>query len=422
MSTADHPQTDGQTERVNRVLVDLLKSYAHSFHNWSDCLMMAEFAINNSVHASTGHTPFFVNAMRHPRLPSVLGAVAPSLSGGGSTVVYNQPQKTADQTTVSAVVTRAKAASRAKQHETGNAENGSVQGTDTKRKYAQAGPAANVHDMSVQGTDSMGNHAQDKPVANKNKVFVPGTDANKKHAQAGPVAHSYDESVQGTDVKKNHAQAGPVANQNDMSVQGTDKGKNHAQAGPVATTSDMSVPGTDTLKDTELNGNFSSRVMDFVQERQAVIRFVQDAIAASVDRQKLNADSVGRGNTNEFEKGSLVLLATQNLPTHATSAFGTSKLAPRFIGPFTVLERHGNAYTLDLPSNMRLHPTFYVGRLKPYLQPESPSSGDSSVTRGLASVRSQQCDREACEALSPIRNECSKRFGTPVRPEPSSYS
>ncbi|KAE9283089.1 hypothetical protein PR003_g27231 [Phytophthora rubi] len=53
MSTADHPQTDGQTERVNRVLVDALKSYAHSFQYWSDCLPMAEFAINNSVHVST---------------------------------------------------------------------------------------------------------------------------------------------------------------------------------------------------------------------------------------------------------------------------------------------------------------------------------------------------------------------------------
>ncbi|GMF09601.1 unnamed protein product [Phytophthora lilii] len=51
MSTADHPQTDGQTERVNPVLGDLLKSYAHSFSQWSECLPMAKFAINNSVHA-----------------------------------------------------------------------------------------------------------------------------------------------------------------------------------------------------------------------------------------------------------------------------------------------------------------------------------------------------------------------------------
>ncbi|OWY90981.1 reverse transcriptase [Phytophthora megakarya] len=57
---------------------------------------MAEFAINNAVHASTGHTPFFVNAMRHPRLPSILGAVPSSLSGGGSTVASEQPQKTVD--------------------------------------------------------------------------------------------------------------------------------------------------------------------------------------------------------------------------------------------------------------------------------------------------------------------------------------
>ncbi|KAG2777281.1 hypothetical protein PC116_g4036 [Phytophthora cactorum] len=78
MSTADHPQTDGQTERVNRVLGDMLKSYTHSFQQWIDCLPMADFSINNSVHASTGHTPFYVNAMRHPRPPNMLGAVSSS--------------------------------------------------------------------------------------------------------------------------------------------------------------------------------------------------------------------------------------------------------------------------------------------------------------------------------------------------------
>ena len=41
-----------------------------------------EFAINNSVHASTGETPFYINGLRHPRTP-VSFVRSPSLSGGG---------------------------------------------------------------------------------------------------------------------------------------------------------------------------------------------------------------------------------------------------------------------------------------------------------------------------------------------------
>ncbi|KAG2762429.1 hypothetical protein PC116_g30784 [Phytophthora cactorum] len=143
MSTVDHPQTDGQTERVNHVLGNLLKSYAHSLQQCIECLPMAEFAINNSVHASTGHTPFYVNAMRHPRLPSMLGMVASSLSGGGSTVASEQPQKSADTDTVSAITTQRQAASRSG-NETMDKNYGSVQGTDTASK----------ENTSVQGTDS----------------------------------------------------------------------------------------------------------------------------------------------------------------------------------------------------------------------------------------------------------------------------
>ena len=67
MSTSDHPETDGQTERANRVLEEILRGYVHSFSSWSEFLPMVEFAINNSVHASTTHTPFYVNGLRHPR-------------------------------------------------------------------------------------------------------------------------------------------------------------------------------------------------------------------------------------------------------------------------------------------------------------------------------------------------------------------
>ncbi len=59
MSTAYHPQTDGQTERVNRVLEDMLRHYTNPLQdNWDDCLDAAEVAVNNSRHASINTTPF----------------------------------------------------------------------------------------------------------------------------------------------------------------------------------------------------------------------------------------------------------------------------------------------------------------------------------------------------------------------------
>ncbi|KAE8913615.1 hypothetical protein PF003_g2330 [Phytophthora fragariae] len=82
MSTAGHPQTDGQTERVNRVLEDILRSVcAAEPTTWSTLLSQVEFALNNAVHSSTGFTPFYVNGLRHPRTPLTL-TPASSLGGG----------------------------------------------------------------------------------------------------------------------------------------------------------------------------------------------------------------------------------------------------------------------------------------------------------------------------------------------------
>lgn len=62
MSTAFHPQTDGQTERVNRVLEEYLRHYVNpSQDDWDQWLSMAEFAYNNSVHEAVRETPFFLN-------------------------------------------------------------------------------------------------------------------------------------------------------------------------------------------------------------------------------------------------------------------------------------------------------------------------------------------------------------------------
>ncbi|POM59776.1 Pol protein [Phytophthora palmivora] len=85
MPTAGHPQTDRQTERVNRVIEDTLRGIcAESPRSWSDQLPMVEFALNNAVHASTGFTLFYLNGLPHPQVPLTLrgGTVASIVSGG----------------------------------------------------------------------------------------------------------------------------------------------------------------------------------------------------------------------------------------------------------------------------------------------------------------------------------------------------
>src|SRR5579859_3304064 len=73
MSTAHHPQTDGQTERANRTLEDMLRAYVnYKQDNWDDCLAAAEFAYNNSPQASTGFSPFFLNNGQDPLTPDAI--------------------------------------------------------------------------------------------------------------------------------------------------------------------------------------------------------------------------------------------------------------------------------------------------------------------------------------------------------------
>jgi transposase InsO family protein len=58
-STAYHPQTDGQTERVNQEIETYLRVFInHRQDNWADWIPIAEFSYNNRIHSATHHTPF----------------------------------------------------------------------------------------------------------------------------------------------------------------------------------------------------------------------------------------------------------------------------------------------------------------------------------------------------------------------------
>jgi len=66
-STAWHPQTDGQTERVNQESDQYLQLFVNERQdNWYDLLPLAEFQYNNHVHSATQHPPFLLDTERLP--------------------------------------------------------------------------------------------------------------------------------------------------------------------------------------------------------------------------------------------------------------------------------------------------------------------------------------------------------------------
>ena len=321
MSTAYHPQTDGQTERVNRVLEDVLRSYATSFIQWSDFLPLAEFALNNSVHASTGLTPFFVCSGQHPQVPALLSDQTLTLSEGGKS---DDSDFILSETPVSDISDM------------------------SENHFISDAPKSDISDSENPNLES---HSCEKQSMN-NKIALRRSSRHRKPVSA-----------------------------NNIDIEDVD------------TFAPLSPLNACSTKEKRV-------IDDFILNRQATVRFVRDAIASAVDRQKASSDKHGRSNKSVFKKNELVLLSTLNLPKHAVSNLGSTKLLPRFIGPFKVLERRGDAYKLDIPSYLKLHPTFYVGRLKAYHQHSGgifipPSSSSSPRAHPKRNLVDDVCEKQA---------------------------
>ena len=69
LSTAFHPQTDGQTERMNQELEQYLQFFIENRQkDWPEWLAAAEFAVNNKVHTATKVLPFMANYGKELRM------------------------------------------------------------------------------------------------------------------------------------------------------------------------------------------------------------------------------------------------------------------------------------------------------------------------------------------------------------------
>ncbi|GJU31157.1 putative reverse transcriptase domain-containing protein [Tanacetum coccineum] len=102
---------------------------------------------------------------------------------------------------------------------------------------------------------------------------------------------------------------------------------------------------------------------ELVQETTEKISQIKDRLKAARDRQKSYADK--RRKPLEFSVGDYVLLKVS--PWKGVVRFGKKgKLAPRFVGPFEIIEKVGPvAYRLDFPEELNgVHDTFHMSNLK----------------------------------------------------------
>jgi hypothetical protein len=69
-TTAFHPQSSGQVERVNQILEDMMRACVLTFgKNWEKCLPFAEFTYNNNYQSSIGMAPYALLYGRPCRTP-----------------------------------------------------------------------------------------------------------------------------------------------------------------------------------------------------------------------------------------------------------------------------------------------------------------------------------------------------------------
>ena len=103
---------------------------------------------------------------------------------------------------------------------------------------------------------------------------------------------------------------------------------------------------------------------EFAAEMRNITARAKRCMMAAQQRQKRYYDENRTGVS--YTVGTKVLLSTANLALKVLTT-GTRKLAPKWVGPFTISERVGPlGYRLNLPANMKVHDVFHVYYLKPY--------------------------------------------------------
>jgi hypothetical protein len=108
----------------------------------------------------------------------------------------------------------------------------------------------------------------------------------------------------------------------------------------------------------------SPTVAELIEELQAQEVMLKEQLAKAQNKMKQTADKHRR--LQEYQVGDRVLLKLQPYAQSSLVNRPFPKLAFKYFGPYTVLERIGNtAHKLELPEESQIHPVFHVSQLKP---------------------------------------------------------
>lgn len=132
-----------------------------------------------------------------------------------------------------------------------------------------------------------------------------------------------------------------------------------------------------------LSDQQDSPAVDFLQEREQHLSLLKQHLAAAQNRIKNQADK--KRTDRSFQVGDQVLLKLQPYAQCSVVNRPFPKLAFKFFGPFTVLEKIGStAYKLALPAESQIHGVFHVSQLKPFTPNYVPVYSDLPVVQDLS--------------------------------------
>lgn len=105
-----------------------------------------------------------------------------------------------------------------------------------------------------------------------------------------------------------------------------------------------------------------------LEDREKMLLLLKFYLLRAQHRMKQHADQ--HRSEREFDVGDFVFVKLQPYRQQSVVRRDNQKLAPKYYGPYKVLDKHGKvAYRLELPATSQIHPVFHVSQLKKLVGP-----------------------------------------------------